>query len=241
MCSLVVRYRPGPGIVLLVAANRDERLDRPASGPQVWIGEPFAAPRDEVAGGTWLGLTAGGTFVAITNRFGSPPDPSRRSRGALVVDALRQPGAGAIRAFLAGIPPEQHNGFHLFYADRETAFVTWSDGVAMHHEPVAPGLLVVTERSHAGATPPRERRIRQALAHEDPTLDAMGEALRIHDDADPLAATCVHVPLLGYGTRSALRLSLGEDPGAVDARWCEGPPCTQPFSDVSATFRGVTG
>lgn len=39
---------------LVIAANRDERLDRPASGPTRWAGEKFFAPRDEQAGGTWL-------------------------------------------------------------------------------------------------------------------------------------------------------------------------------------------
>src|SRR5580698_8268449 len=55
MCTLVAFIRVWPGSALVVAANRDERLDRAASGPTRWAGEKFFAPRDEVAGGTWLG------------------------------------------------------------------------------------------------------------------------------------------------------------------------------------------
>jgi hypothetical protein len=40
------------GAPLILAANRDERLTRASSGPSLWTGEAFVAPRDEEAGGT---------------------------------------------------------------------------------------------------------------------------------------------------------------------------------------------
>src|SRR5579871_991767 len=96
MCTLVVALGQFPGFPLVVAANRDEKLDRPATPPRIWPGaEPFIAPRDEVAGGSWLGFNRHGVFVGITNRFGVPPDPTKKSRGQIVIDALSAPSARA--------------------------------------------------------------------------------------------------------------------------------------------------
>ncbi len=81
MCTLVAFIGAWPESALIVAANRDERLDRPASGPGRWEGEQFMAPRDEQSRGTWLGLHRSGLFVGVTNRAGSPPDNSGARAG----------------------------------------------------------------------------------------------------------------------------------------------------------------
>ena len=90
MCTLIVLHRCFADAELLVAANRDEYLDRPAEPPALrrWNGRTVLAPRDVRAGGTWLGLNDAGVFAALTNRPNATPDPTRRSRGLLVVDAL---------------------------------------------------------------------------------------------------------------------------------------------------------
>lgn len=96
MCTLIVSFRQHFEVPVVVAANRDEVRSRPATGPRRWQDEAFVAPRDEQAQGTWLGLTATGLFVGVTNRFPAERYPDRRSRGALVVDALRSPSASAL-------------------------------------------------------------------------------------------------------------------------------------------------
>ena len=68
MCTLVVASHVLPDRSLVVVANRDEQLDRASSPPFRWK-EGFFAPRDEVAGGTWLGVNDHGVFVGITNRY----------------------------------------------------------------------------------------------------------------------------------------------------------------------------
>ena len=82
MCTLALAVGVSPSLPLVVAANRDELLARPAVPPFLWPREPGAprilSPRDEVAGGTWLGLNEHALFVGITNRAGAPPDPARR-------------------------------------------------------------------------------------------------------------------------------------------------------------------
>src|ERR1019366_792977 len=124
MCTLIVAVRHFPRLPLLVAANRDERYDRPASAVHRWAGERFVAPRDDEAGGTWLGVNDQGLFVGITNRSGAVKDDARESRGVLVVEALRAASASGLHASLAALRAERFNAFHLHYVDTRAAFVT---------------------------------------------------------------------------------------------------------------------
>ena len=80
MCTLIALHRPHPRVPLVVAANRDEYLDRPASGLAIFEsgGRRIVAPRDLRAGGTWLGLNDRGMFAALTNRPNPTPDASRK-------------------------------------------------------------------------------------------------------------------------------------------------------------------
>ena len=82
MCTLIVLHRCFADAELLVAANRDEYLDRPAELPalRVWNGRTVLAPRDARAGGTWLGMNDAGLFAALTNRPTPRPDPRLRTR-----------------------------------------------------------------------------------------------------------------------------------------------------------------
>lgn len=260
MCSILLVHRQFAGCPVLVAANRDERLDRPATPPRAWPSEPFVAPRDEVAGGTWLGLTRGGMFVGVTNRFAVPKDEARASRGALVVEALRANDAASLRASLEGLAATRFNAFHLVYADARDAFVTWCDGARVAHVKLSPGVHVVTERSfrdagsprpkelfgvHFGEDGAREARLRAAIARSltgsagsagsaPPSAEEMQALLRAHDDVDPLAATCIHVPGFGYGTRSSFVLFGADTLAASRMYWAEGAPCTSPFVELGA-------
>ncbi|HMC96436.1 MAG TPA: NRDE family protein, partial [Flavobacteriales bacterium] len=90
MCLIVLAYKVHPRYPLIVAANRDEFLDRPALPAHFWKDAPhILAGRDLKAGGTWLGITTAGRFAALTNyRDLRRPAVNGRSRGALVRDAL---------------------------------------------------------------------------------------------------------------------------------------------------------
>ena len=121
MCTLVLLQRPGE--LLAVSGNRNELLSRPASGPSVSDG--VLAPHDDLAGGSWLGLNRHGLFVCVTNRRGGMVDPSRKSRGLLVIEALKAHSASGLRAAMEELHGDRHNGFHLIYADLRDAFVTF--------------------------------------------------------------------------------------------------------------------
>src|SRR5205809_1016249 len=80
--------------------NRDESSMRPADPPAVLDGTPvIIAPRDRQAGGTWLGASGTGLVVALSNRRGAT-SRSARSRGQLVLDALRQPSVSGVDVFV---------------------------------------------------------------------------------------------------------------------------------------------
>lgn len=115
MCLVVLALHAHPLYPLVVAANRDEHLDRPAEPAAFWPRRPgLLAGRDGKAGGTWLGVTRSGRFAALTNvRDPLSFDPSAPSRGALVVGFLE--GSEAPLAHLARLAAERvrRNGYNL--------------------------------------------------------------------------------------------------------------------------------
>jgi Transport and Golgi organisation 2 len=243
MCTLVVAVGVSASLPLVVAANRDELLARPAVPPFLWPGAPrVVAPRDEVALGTWLGLNENALFVGVTNRAGAAPDRSLRSRGALVAEALRAPSAAVLHERLATVDPRAYNSFHLLYADRVSAHLTWSDGAALHRADLAPGVHVVTERSFGAADDRRGELVRRRWddLHGDLSPAALGALLARHDE-DPFAATCVHLDAMGYGTRSSLILMLGAQWVGTHFLWAEGRPCVTPFAPQTALIDALSG
>lgn len=246
MCTLVARFAPNGARPLILAANRDERLSRPAGPPRIWHpegGEAFLAPEDEEAHGSWLGLNANGLFVGVTNRFGEARRPERASRGKLVTESLEAPSASELHRRLAALSPETYNAFHLFYADRKDAFVTWSNGNAIRQETLGPGLHVITERSLGGDDRARTEAVRARWGtafgtdpldplEESTLVEKLGDLMRGHAP-EPLTGPCVHVPELGYGTRSSTLVLLGRGPEEVRFFWAGGRPCEAPFRDLA--------
>lgn len=235
MCTLVLLHRPGE--VLAISGNRNELLVRPASGPRLENG--VLAPRDELAHGSWLGLNAHGLFVCVTNRHGAMIDPTRKSRGLLVLESLQAQSARGLHAALRELHGDRHNGFHLVYADQHDAFVTWSDGYSVRQERLDPDRVhVVTERSFGAAEGEREKTVARAFAGLEPEVHAWREPMTAHA-AQPLESACVHADAVGYGTRSSLQLVLGRN--GVAALWTDGHPCTNPARDLGGPAAEVLG
>lgn len=89
MCLIAFAWKSHPRYALIVAANRDEFYERPTEAAHWWRETPIFAGRDLRGGGTWMGVSRSGRFVALTNIR----DPARqrsdaRSRGLLVTSAL---------------------------------------------------------------------------------------------------------------------------------------------------------
>lgn len=241
MCTLAVALGADRRWPVVVAANRDERLGRPAEG---WAlregpgGLRYAAPRDAEAGGTWIGVSARGTVAALTN-FHAPfdwyPDPARRSRGELVPLALAQAGAAAARAALAALDPAAFNPFHLVVADAHGAFLWWYDGERSAMEPLGQGLHLVTEDSPHGTGLRGELvRARWPVDHSPARLR---EVLTLHAPPHP-AATCIHQDPR-YGTRSAAVLRLSPELAHAELHAADGRPCTSPLEDRSSLLAAL--
>src|SRR5205085_12253931 len=91
MCTLVILRRPEHAWPVIIGANRDEMIDRPARPPaRHWPDRAeVVGGLDELAGGSWLGLNDWGVAAAVLNRHGSlGPAAGRRSRGELLLEAL---------------------------------------------------------------------------------------------------------------------------------------------------------
>jgi len=240
MCTLAVAYGVDGRWPLVVAANRDERLDRPSEDWAVRErpGLPRElSPRDLVGGGTWIGVNACGVFSGITN-FHVPgsggPDPARRSRGELVSLALSARSAPEARRLVLAREAESYNPFHLLVADAGNAFLWWYDGESSEAEALSPGLHVVTENSPAGRCP-RGEWLRRSWPL-DPSLERLRDLLASHGP-DPRSRTCIHGS--AYGTRSSTVLRLARSLEASELYTASGPPCTTPFEDRSSLLTSL--
>lgn len=235
----MVACRAWPQLGLLVAANRDEQLARPADPPRLWWSRPVPlwAPVDLQAGGTWLGLNAAGVFAGITNRMGTvAPVAGRRSRGMLVLDALEERSARAAAARIMSAPARRHNRFHLLIADLHEVHLVWSDGDTLRHEPRQQGIHVLTERAFGAGPDHRGAWLAGVFAstwHQAPPED--GELMDImgRHAQDPFDGTCVHASGLQYGTRSSTLIRLAPGGELLTARHAPGPPCATPYRDLT--------
>lgn len=91
MCLITFQWQPDDENRLILSANRDEFLHRPARPLQAWPeADGVYAGKDLSQGGSWLGIHKNGRFAALTNhrdmRSQGPKDPI--SRGKLVLDFL---------------------------------------------------------------------------------------------------------------------------------------------------------
>jgi uncharacterized protein with NRDE domain len=121
MCLIALAWKAHPRYDLVVAANRDEWRERPTEAAAWWKDHPeILAGRDLRAGGTWMGVTKGGRFAAVTN-FRDPSDKrsTALSRGTLVAEFLLSSDSAA--RFLANLASRStlFNGFNLVVGDGE--------------------------------------------------------------------------------------------------------------------------
>ncbi|MBN8476148.1 NRDE family protein [Sulfuritalea sp.] len=226
MCLILVAWRVHPDYPLVVAANRDEFFARPTAPAAFWQEAPqVLAGRDLDAGGTWMGVTRGGRFAALTNfrdpaqmRSGAP------SRGALVADFLA--GAEAPQTYLERIAERGRlcNGYNLLVGDDDSLW--WASNMGGAARALAPGVYGVS--NHLLDTPwPKVGAGKTALARaldDLPADEALFALLRddgVHPDEHLpqtgvplewerlLSSAFVRSP--GYGTRSSTVYRLGSD------------------------------
>ena len=164
MCTLVILRRPNHDWPLIIGANRDEKRDRPWASPaRHWPDRTHVvAGRDELAGGTWLGVNDDGLVAAVLNRSGSlGPDPDRRSRGELPLEALDHAEAIVAAEALAELDPDAYRPFNLFVGDARNAYWICSvreDGTpGMRVNEIPQGVSMLTDLDRNDPAAPRVR------------------------------------------------------------------------------------
>jgi len=241
-----------PTAPLVVAANRDERLDRRATAMAVLgAGEPrILGGRDEEAGGTWLAVNSRGLVAGLTNRpVPDGRDPAKRTRGELPLALARHRSAeDAVDEFVGTVSPADYNPAWFLVGDRTSLFfIDLTRGDRPVATPLPPGVHIL-ENSPLGAPSWKVDHVRSLLGL--PTAERRGpalmETLRLvladHETGasgpttpggrrpETLAA-CVHTE--SYGTRSSTLISVPADRRKSPAvHYADGHPCTSPFLDA---------
>lgn len=136
MCLIAFAIGASERWPLVVAANRDEYLDRPTAPLACWTspsGQQIVSGRDLSAGGTWFGVTPEGRIAFLTNVREANALPGQRSRGELVTRWLES--RGGIDELFGGYTPRHSSqlpihadpfaGFNLIVGDFESDAWHW--------------------------------------------------------------------------------------------------------------------
>ncbi len=187
MCLIAWSWQPGQPRTLLLAANRDEWLDRPTLPMRWW--HPDAALSTEVlsgqdlrSGGIWLGLTRRGRFAAVTNvRDPALERAQAPSRGLLPLRYLLglHPLDGSTMAdcspaaFAQAVQScaQAYAGFNLLLGDLRSGAMRWLSNHPLQNCSVTPGFHGLSNA--ALDTPwPKVRDLKAALAERVKLTDA---------------------------------------------------------------------
>jgi hypothetical protein len=228
MCTVVALVRPGR---VLLAANRDERIDRPWDPPaEYWSG--ILGGRDRTAGGTWMALNKAGVVATVLNRPGElGPAAGKRSRGELPLLALAHGTAGAAAEAIAALDAGQWRGFNVVTADASGAFFVRGTGQGRPQLVRLPdGVSMVTAYDPNDLASPRTARHLPRFQAADP--GDWSPWLSILADRSGTPAQQINVaPRGGFGTVCSSLVSLTEG-RAPEWLFADGPPDEAPFRSV---------
>lgn len=243
VCTLTISWQVFENYPVLIAANRDERFDRPTRPPRAIESERrIVAPTDEEAGGTWIGYNEDGLVAAITNRWVDADLAGERSRGLLVRDALDQRTAtDACRTVERALDVNEYEGFNLLVADENSAILIEYDGGPTIHT-LSPGIHVVMNVGYdttytipsirPEVSEQQAENGRRLFAHLQPQPSE--SALAWHKRASGALGNhefgvCIHGD--GYGTRSSSLIRV-DSSGRGHYEFADGPPCKNRYETV---------
>ncbi|HEY5251745.1 MAG TPA: NRDE family protein [Acidimicrobiales bacterium] len=261
MCLLVMAFGLDPEAPLVVAANRDEWLDRPATSMTVLReSHPrILGGRDERAGGTWLAVNQYGLVAGLTNRpLPDGVDPTKRTRGELPLAlASHRTAAEAVEDFVRRFSPSDYNPAWFLVGDRTSLYcIDLSNGPRPLALELGPGVHVL-ENIAFGEPSKKVDQVRQLLGPPDllrgpDLLSKLSVVLADHSVPSDLGrstelaasgsespkgrrpetlAACVHTD--DYGTRSSTLIRVPADTDAFpEVQYADGHPCTAPFIDA---------
>ena len=240
MCTLIALHRPHPRVPLVVAANRDEYLDRPASGLACFEhrGRRVVAPRDLRAGGTWLGLNDRGMFAAFTNRPNADARPEPALARAARDGRARAPLAPREAAeALAALPVRRVQPLQPVRRRRRERASPPSTRARRDVTELAPGAHVIGNADPDDRGVPKVARLldaveRVAAGPREWWLEGLAAICRSHD-GDGAARRRVRASRrLRHAQLDASRARRGA--GRVALLFAEGPPCRTELRDRSS-------
>ena len=241
---MAILYRVASGTPILVAANREERFDRPTQYPKIQSGYPrVVCGIDLVAGGTWLGVNQFGLFCAVANRRKANPSPNSLVHAGCCVESCwicaraKDAAAHAAKELATGA----YAGANYVCADARYAAVVHG-GQRVRIVELKPGLHIITG---ADVDDPRNERhdfVRRMLTLQtlDSAVTFLAVASRVFS-RKPDSAGRRGVVILGgeVGTVSSTLLSLPRKIQQAIYQYAPGPPCDCAYDDLSALLRQV--
>ena len=245
MCLIALALDQHPRFALVIAANRDEFLDRAAAALDWWQPAPEAAPllggRDLHAGGTWMGLNAQGRVAMLTNVRDLPRyQATAPSRGAIVPAWLAAQAPSA--DFWRDTAARGHNPFNLLAGELAHGHWWWADDQARQPQRLEPGLYGLSNAALDTPWPKVQRlkaAVAAALAQAASTVQleallfaALADRSTAPDAALPntgvglererwLAPAFIRTPDARYGTRCSTLLIVEREGSALSARMVE--------------------
>jgi len=219
MCLIVFAIGASQRWPLVIAANRDEFLNRPTLPLASWqtaTGQEIISGRDLRAGGTWLGTTRGGRVAFLTNVREVESSTAPRSRGELVTRWLEADGDAA--NFIAALNKEigAYGGFNLVLGDFQQNSWTWvtnksaSSLTGWHAQTLAPGVYGLSNA--ALDTPwPKTVQLKRVLAATLATHAKKSDIHVLQDELWAALSSCERSPreqLPSTGVASAMEEAL---------------------------------
>ena len=223
MCLISFQWQPDTDQPLILTANRDEFLHRPASALHHWPEhEGIYAGQDLSQGGTWLGVQKNGRFAALTNhrdmRITGPENPI--TRGDLVLKFLTS--AQSPLDYLKALEntSELYAGYNLLVGDHQQ-LAYFSNRSGAPAKALVPGLYGLSNGLLDSPWPKVDKakqQLGQWLAernHQLPLAGLLASTTLAEDAALPdtgiqiemeRALSCQKIVLPNYGTRCSTGL-----------------------------------
>lgn len=244
MCLIAFAIGASERWPLVIAANRDEFLNRPTLPMARWqtaAGQEVISGRDLRAGGTWLGVNPAGRVAMLTNVREPQPLAGEKSRGELPMRWLE--GRMDAAEFLAQTDSAAYGAFNLVIGDVVSSSWHWlsnQPGHAWKAQPLGPGVYGLSNGALDSPWPKTlllKQALREALSAAlrdelqaglwaalldrqragDPQLPRTGVPLVLER---ALSSVFVDFPEHAYGTRSStLLVATAGGTGQAEGGW----------------------
>lgn len=243
MSLVAIVYHLVPEAPILIAANREERYDRPIATPSIQSGKPrILASMDQDTSGTYLGVNQNGMFVGAVKRRKFSPPYAPRSRSALCRELLRARSARqAVDLALEELHTGQYDGVNYIIADGECGWVVHA-GNDIDVVELEQGLSIVGNRDVNDMQDERANMARRLL-----TLQMLDSPVKFLAVASKVFARAPGAPgrpsmvVKGdeQGTVSSTLISLGKKPRDAIYQYSNGSPDKTKFEDYSPMLRDI--